>query len=67
MLSYIRNSSNENVPMGTRANKLQKLQIPPNKILLMTVLPVFSQLLLIFFSSGTLRTFPLESVISYNL
>ena len=35
--------------MGTRANKLQKLQIPPNKILLMTILPVFSQLPLFFF------------------
>ena len=46
--------------MGTRENKLQKLQIPQNKILLMAILPVFSQLSLIFFPSGTLRTFSLE-------
>ena len=32
-------NSNEKVLMGTRENKLQKLQIPQNKILLMTILP----------------------------
>ena len=42
-------NSNEKVLMGTRENKLQKLQIPQNKILLMAILPVFSQLSLIFF------------------
>ena len=60
VISYIWNNSNEKLLIGTRENKLQKLQIPQNKILLMTILPVFSQLPLIFFPSGTLRTFSLE-------
>ena len=45
----IGNNSKEKVLMGTGKKQLQKLQIPQNKILLMSILPVFSQLPLIFF------------------
>ena len=47
--------------MGTRENKLQKLQIPQNKILITydDFTCVFS-IAVNFFSSGTLRSFPLE-------
>ena len=52
--------------MGTRENKLQKLQIPQNKILLMTILPVFSQLPLILFVLRHPKNL-LSGIISYNL
>ena len=46
--------------MGTRENKLQKLQIPQKQNLTYDDFTCVFPIAVNFFSSGTLRTFPLE-------